>query len=89
MEGGSEKQGKRRYRRGQVGRGGTDWGSGTGICTPRYTEPWTNRDLLYSAENSTEYTVIIYVGKESENGYVCMYDWLTLKYGRNYHSLVT
>ena len=25
-----------------------------------------NRDLLYSKENSTQYSVIIYVGKESE-----------------------
>ena len=26
------------FQRGHVGVGGVDWGSGIGICTPRYTE---------------------------------------------------
>ena len=32
----------------------------------------TNRDLLYSTERSTQYSVIIYVDKK--NGYVNMYN---------------
>ena len=48
-----------------------------------------NGDLLYSTENSTQYSETIYMGKESEeNEYVYMYDWVTLLYTRNYHSLV-
>ena len=45
---------------------GMDWGFGIGICTPWYMEQLANGDLLYSTENSTQYSVIIYVGKESE-----------------------
>ena len=29
--------------------------------------------LLYSTENSTQYTVIIYGGKESEREQICVY----------------
>ena len=29
------------------------------------------RDLLYSTENSIQYSVIIYVGKESEREWMC------------------
>ena len=35
-----------------------------------------NWDLLYSTENSTQYSVIIYVGKESEGEGICVYVWL-------------
>ena len=40
-----------------------------------------NRDLLYSRENSTQDSVIIYMGKESQK------EW-TLLYSRNYHITV-
>ena len=49
-----------------TGTGGMDWGVGIGICTVWYTEWLTNGDLLYSAGNSIQYFVIIYMGKESE-----------------------
>ena len=45
------------------GRGG--W-IGCGICTLLYTEWIVKGDLLYSIENSTQYSVITYMGKESE-----------------------
>ena len=32
-----------------------------------------NGDLLYSTENSTQYSVINYVGKESEREWMCEY----------------
>ena len=47
-----------------------------------------DRDLLYITENSTPYSVGIYMGKESENGCVYVYDWVTLLYNKNYHNLV-
>ena len=50
-----------------------DWGFGTGICTLRSMEGLANRDLLQSTENSTQYSVIIYVGKESEREGMCVY----------------
>ena len=41
------------------------------VCT-KYI---ANKDLLYSTGNSTQYSVITYMGKESEkNGYVYMYN---------------
>ena len=49
-----------------VGAEGRDWGFGTGTCTLWYMEWLANRDLLYSPGNSTQYSAIINVGKESE-----------------------
>ena len=40
------------------------------------TVQWGPADLLYSTENSTQYAVIIYVGKESERQWMCVYVWL-------------
>ena len=51
--------------RGTAG-GGMDWGFGTGMCTLRYmTSQW-------QPGNSTHYSVIIYVGKESEKEQMCV-----------------
>ena len=55
------------------GRGGMDLGFGIGICTLRYMEQLANRNLLYSTGNSTQYSVIIYVGKESEREWICVH----------------
>lgn len=64
-----------------------DWVFGIGICTLRYMEQLANGDLMYSIENSTQYSVIIYGEKNvRENGYVYMYEWITLLYSRNYQS---
>ena len=52
---------------------GMDRGVGIGLCTLRYMERLTNGDLLYSTESSTQYSVIIYVGKESEREWMCVY----------------
>lgn len=41
---------------------GMDWG----WDWHRYAELYGNRDLLYSTENSAQYSVIIYMGKKSE-----------------------
>ena len=43
-----------------------DWEFRTDICTLRYMELLHSGDLLYSMENSTQYSIIIYLGKESE-----------------------
>ena len=52
--------------------GGMGWGFGTGICTLRYMEWLAKGDLLYSTGNYTQYSVIIYVGKESKRMAMCM-----------------
>ena len=71
------------------GRGGMDWGCGIGTCTLRCVEWLTNRDLLYNTENSKEYCVIIYVGKESEREWMYVhYNSIILLYSRNYHNTV-
>ena len=44
---------------------------------------------IYSTGNSIQYSVMIYMGKESEREwYVYMYNWIILLYTRNYHNVV-
>ena len=33
----------------------------------------TNKDLLYSTGNATQYSIVAYVGKESEEGWIYVY----------------
>ena len=47
-----------------------------GICTLRYMEWLPNGDLLDSPGNSTQYSLIIYVGKESGREGMFVYAWL-------------
>ena len=54
----------KRDRSGRVGWSGL--GFGIGICSLRYMQWLAPRDLLYSTENSAQYSVIICLGKESE-----------------------
>ena len=49
------------------------WGLGIDICTLRDMAQFANGDLLYGIENSTQYSVIIYIGKESEREWMCVY----------------
>ena len=77
------------YQRGQVG-GGRD---GLGVRESHvHTEVYgmmDNGDLLYSTENSTQYSMKIYVGKnQKENGCVYKCNSITLLYSRNYHNIV-
>ena len=55
------------------GGGGMDRGFGTGIYTSRDLELLANEDLLYSTGNSTQYSMIIYMGKESERQCMCVH----------------
>ena len=48
-----------------------NWGFGIGTCTLEAGE--MIGDLLYSTENSFQYSVIIYVEKESEREWMCVY----------------
>ena len=64
------------------------WTGGLGL-TNAHRGIWNDRDLLDSTENSTKYSVIIYVGKESEREQIVyMYNQSTLCYSRNDHKLV-
>ena len=49
---------------------------GTGTCTLLYVEWMVNRDLMYCTGNTTQYSVITYMGKKNlkKNGYVYMYN---------------
>ena len=49
--------------------GAVDWGLGIGICTMKYREWLGKKDLLYSTRNSTQYSVILTMIKES----MCVY----------------
>ena len=53
---------------------GMNWEIGIDTYTLLYSKQITNKDLLYSTGNSTQYSVMTYMGKESEiNGDIYMY----------------
>ena len=50
-------------------------GTGTDICTLLYIKQISNKDLLYSTANSTQYSVISYMGIEPKKRvgmYICI-----------------
>ena len=53
--------------------GGTNWEIGIDIYTLLYIKQITNKDLLYSTENSTQYSVMAYMGKESKEEWIYVY----------------
>ena len=54
---------------------GINWKIGIDIYTLLYIKLITNKDLLYSTGNSTQYSVMAYMGKQSKkNGYMYMYN---------------
>ena len=48
-----------------VREGGVNWEIGLDIYTILHMKQITNEDSLYSTENSTQYFVMAYMGKES------------------------
>ena len=78
---------------GEEGGGGGGGRDGLGVRESHvHTEVYgmmDNGDLLYSTENSTQYSMIIYVGKnQKENGCVYKCNSITLLYSRNYQNIV-
>ena len=62
------------YKRGKR-RGGINQDLGINIYTLLYIKQITNKDLLYSTGNYTQYFVITYEGKESKtNRCICLYN---------------
>ena len=51
-------------------RRGTDWDLGIDMCTLLYLKQITNKDLLYSIGNYTQYLVITYNEKECKKIYM-------------------
>ena len=67
-----------RYRKQSYGfqgvrEGGINWEIGTDIYTLLYIKQITNKDLLYSTGNSTQYSVMAYMGKESKKEWIYVY----------------
>ena len=52
---------------------GINWENGTDIYTLLYVKQITNKDLLYSKRNSTQYSVMTYMGKESKKEWMYVY----------------
>ena len=46
--------------------GGINWEIEIHICTLLYIKQITNKHLLYSTGNSTQYSLMTYMGKESK-----------------------
>ena len=61
--------------RGEKVGGGMDWEVGIGIYT-LYTKPIYNKDLLCSLGKSIQYSVIAYLGKESEKEWMYTYMYM-------------
>ena len=53
--------------------GGINWEIGIDIYTLLYIKQITNKDILYSTGNSTQYSVMAYMGKESKKGWIYVY----------------
>ena len=53
--------------------GEMDWEFWIVMCTLLYMEWMANGDLLYSTENSAQYSVITHMGKESEKEWIRVY----------------
>ena len=66
------------------GLGGMDWGFGIGICTLKY---WPKGTCYIARELYSAFYDNLCGKRTIENGYVYMYDWVSLLYSRN-HSLV-
>ena len=54
--------------------GGINWEIGIDIYTLLYIKQITNKDLLHSTGNSTQNSVLTYMGKESKSGYMYMHN---------------
>ena len=59
----------------QVGKAGSgrNWEIGIDIYTLMFIKQITNKNLLYSPGNSTRYSVMTYMGKESKKVDICIY----------------
>ena len=57
----------------RVSRGGLNWKIGIDVYILLYIKQITNKDLLYSTGNSTQYSVMAYMGKESKRGDIYAY----------------
>ena len=53
--------------------GGINWEIGIDIYTLSYIKQITNENLLYSTGNSSQYSVMTYVGKEAKNEWTYVY----------------
>ena len=56
---------------GKEGRGGVNQKMGIDIYTLLYTKQITNKDLLYSTGNSTQYSVMTSMEKEFKKEWIC------------------
>ena len=59
---------------GENGGGGINWEIGIDIYALLYIKQITNKDLLYSTGNSTQYFVMTYMGKESKKQWIYVYE---------------
>ena len=61
-----ESRGCRKQTYGSHGVGGVNWEIGVGIYILLYIKSTTNKNLLYGTGNSTQYSVMAYIGKDCE-----------------------
>ena len=53
--------------------GGMNWEVGSGMYTLLFIKLVSNKDLLYSTRECTQYSVITYMGKEPEKEWIYVY----------------
>ena len=56
--------------------GGINWKIRTNVYTVLYMIQIISKDLLYSTESSTRYSVMAYFGRESNKALIYVYVWL-------------
>ena len=57
----------------EAGVGMINWEIGIDVNTLLYIKQITNKDLVYSIGNSTQYSVMTYMGKESKKEWIYVY----------------
>ena len=61
--------------KGETLRGRIDWEAGTGIYILLYIKSIRNKDLPYRSEKSIQYSMMVYMEKESEKEWLSMYKY--------------
>ena len=56
------------------GGGGINWEIGIDLYMLLYIKQITNKNLLCSTGNSTQYSVMVYMGKESKKEWIYVYE---------------
>ena len=61
-----------------MGGGGINWKIGIDVYTLLYIKYITNKELLYSTGNSTQYSLMVYMGNLKKSGDIYLYIYISI-----------